>query len=873
MSRGQHTLAWLANQLRVDQPAQLGSWVWRLFVYRSAATPWQPVTAGEVPDPLQWLARHLDVPRNASLWQWLLRLVIRPGPAPGTLTPAMRAISWVLHAVGWLLHRTLATVWHLLAWPMNQMLRLLGALGRRVDRWQLGPQAEQLVAPVLQRKGMPQLVLALGGAIILLVITTPMNGYGQLIFLVLAWMLSIVLRQIQGRFAALALATISLVAMGRYAWWRLSHTLTFDTWLEAMLGYGLLAAEAYTWLVVVLGFIQTAWPLHRRPAPLVGEPDAWPTVDVFIPTYNEPLEVVRPTVLAALALDWPADKLRVYILDDGKREEVRTFAEEFGVDYITRPDNRHAKAGNLNHALAMTHGDLVAIFDCDHIPVNSFLRTAVGWFQRDPQCAMLQTPHHFFSPDPFERNLGTFRRVPNEGALFYGLIQDGNDFWNATFFCGSCAVLRRGPLMEVGGIAVETVTEDAHTALKLHRRGYHTAYIRDIQAAGLATESLSAHIGQRIRWARGMAQIFRVDNPFLGKGLDFWQRICYGNAMLHFFFGLPRLVFLTAPMAYLFFGLHIISTSSMLLLLYLIPYIVQATIANAHIQGPYRHTFWAEVYETVLAWYITLPTTVALIAPKLGKFNVTAKGGLVEEAYFDSHISRPYVLLVLLNLSALLFGLWHLFFSEQRDTVALLLNLVWTLYSVFMLGAAMGVAGETRQVRRMHRVATELQTVLYLPSGHTLPAQCHDFSLSGLGLRLAPGQPISAGMHIDVGLWSEGQEHTFPAQVTSHNSEGLMGLQFGDMTHQQQIALVQCTFARAEAWKGWSNTYEANNSAHTLRDMLQMSGKGYRVLLAYLRGQLRGLWKAPAPVPTPSPAPAHTPLNYASYQAAQVHAP
>jgi cellulose synthase (UDP-forming) len=153
-----------------------------------------------------------------------------------------------------------------------------------------------------------------------------------------------------------------------------------------------------------------------------------------------------------MALDWPADKLRVYILDDGKREEVRTFAEEFGVDYITRPDNRHAKAGNLNHALAMTHGDLVAIFDCDHIPVNSFLRTAVGWFQRDPQCAMLQTPHHFFSPDPFERNLGTFRRVPNEGALFYGLIQDGNDFWNATFFCGSCAVLRRGPLMEVEGL-------------------------------------------------------------------------------------------------------------------------------------------------------------------------------------------------------------------------------------------------------------------------------------------------------------------------------------------------------------------------------------------------------------------------------------
>ena len=129
----------------------------------------------------------------------------------------------------------------------------------------------------------------------------------------------------------------------------------------------------------------------------------------------------------------------------------------------------------------------------------------LGWFYKDPKLAMLQTPHHFFSPDPFERNLDTFGNVPNEGELFYGLVQDGNDFWNATFFCGSCAVLRREMLVEVGGVAVETVTEDAHTALKLHRKGWNTAYIGIPQAAGLATESLSAHVGQRIRWARGMA--------------------------------------------------------------------------------------------------------------------------------------------------------------------------------------------------------------------------------------------------------------------------------------------------------------------------------------------------------------------------------
>ena len=159
-------------------------------------------------------------------------------------------------------------------------------------------------------------------------------------------------------------------------------------------------------------------------------------------------------------------------------------------------------------------------------------------FNRDAKLAMVQLPHYFFSADPFERNLDTFGTVPNEGELFYGLIQDGNDLWNASFFCGSCAVLRRTAVEEVGGIAVETVTEDAHTALKMHRRGWNTAYLALPQAAGLATESLSGHVGQRIRWARGMAQIFRVDNPLFGRGLHWAQRLCYLNAMLHFLYGL-----------------------------------------------------------------------------------------------------------------------------------------------------------------------------------------------------------------------------------------------------------------------------------------------------------------------------------------------
>lgn len=179
----------------------------------------------------------------------------------------------------------------------------------------------------------------------------------------------------------------------------------------------------------------------------------------------------------------------------------------------------------------------------------------MGWFIADKKLSMLQTPHHFFSPDPFERNLGQFRQKPNEGHLFYGLIQNGTDTWNASFFCGSCAVIRRSALDEVGGIAVETVTEDAHTSLRLHRAGYSSAYLRYPLAAGLATETLSAHIGQRIRWARGMIQILRIDNPLLGKGLTLSQRLCYLSSMMHFLSGVPRLIFfIRATMSYFLFS-------------------------------------------------------------------------------------------------------------------------------------------------------------------------------------------------------------------------------------------------------------------------------------------------------------------------------
>lgn len=350
-----------------------------------------------------------------------------------------------------------------------------------------------------------------GAALFVFVVSAPFDLQAQASFGVMCFIAALLLRRIGGRLAILAMIVLSLVMSLRYVYWRVTSTLGFENWVDMLFGYGLVLAELYALIVLLCGYLQTCWPLQREPVLMKGHPDSWPVVDLFIPTYNEALSIVKLTIFAAQAIDWPRDKLRVHVLDDGRREDFRQFCAQVGVNYITRDNNRHAKAGNLNEALKVTDGEYVAIFDADHVPTRSFLQLCMGWFLKDPKLAMLQTPHFFFSPDPFEKNLNTFRAVPNEGELFYGLVQDGNDLWNAAFFCGSCAIIRRKPLEQIGGVAVETVTEDAHTALKLSRAGYNTAYLAIPQAAGLATESLSRHISSefagREAWRRSSAPI------------------------------------------------------------------------------------------------------------------------------------------------------------------------------------------------------------------------------------------------------------------------------------------------------------------------------------------------------------------------------
>ena len=664
-----------------------------------------------------------------------------------------------------------------------------------------------------------------------LVISVPLDLQGQILFSLGSFGAALLLSKTPGRLSTLAMIVLSISASSRYIYWRFTDTIGFTHWMDAALGYGLVLAELYAFAVLLIGYFQTAWPLQRRPVPMPADVSTWPSVDIFIPSYNEPLEVVRQTVFSAMSLDWPADRLHVYVLDDGRRTEFREFCEELGVGYLIRDNNHHAKAGNINAALQVTHSEYIAIFDCDHIPTRSFLQVCMGWFFKDTNLVMLQTPHVFFSPDPFERNLDTFHRMPNEGELFYGIVQDGNDLWNASFFCGSCAIIRRKELLEVGGIAVETVTEDAHTALKLSRLGYNTAYLEVPQAAGLATESLSGHVGQRIRGARGMAQIARTDNPLFGKGLHFGQRLCYLNAMLHFFYGLPRLVFLTAPLAYLLFGAHVFQASALMITAYALPHLAHASVTNSRIQGRFRYSFWNEVYESVLAWYIMRPVLVAAINPKLGKFNVTAKGGVIEKAYFDWTIARPYVVLLVINLIGMAVGFWKLLSSDGDETTTLVINMVWTVYNIILLGASVAVASETRQVRGTPRVAASLPAVIRFDNGRTLVCKTEDFSQHGLGLAVPPDVDIPMGSSLSVSLFRSDEEGVFPAIVT-FSGKGRLGVKFDNLSLHQQAELASLTFARADAWIATWGTGQRDKPLRSLKSVIVIGLRGIGQLTA-----------------------------------------
>jgi cellulose synthase (UDP-forming) len=464
------------------------------------------------------------------------------------------------------------------------------------------------------------------------------------------------------------------------------------------------------------------WRLTKRVAP---PPRAGIGVDVFVPTYNESVELVRKTLLAALAMDYPH---RTWLLDDGRRPEMQALARQLGCEYLARADNAHAKAGNLNHALAHSGGELVVVFDADHAPRQDFLVKTLGYFD-DSRVAFVQTPQDFYNLDSFQhRWRGAGRTVWTEQALFFRVIQRGKDYWNSAFFCGSCAVVRRSALLDIGGFATGTVTEDLHTSLRLHARGHRSVYHAEPLAFGLAPESIEPFIGQRVRWGQGAMHVWRKEGILTHRGLSLAQRLNYLASALTYFDGWQKAIFYFAPAIVLLSGLLPLLTSTPEFLLHFVPYYALTFWVFEEVGRGYGRSLFIEQYNmarfAAFAW-----ATLALIFPRM-KFRVTTKGA---PAGASMRFTAPQWTVLALNGSAVPVGTVLYLGSHSLPLDGLIANIAWASINVALaLAVILFTRISQRNGRKHYRFPIPLSAELQFAGGQRVRGTVDDLSDTGL---------------------------------------------------------------------------------------------------------------------------------------------
>lgn len=498
-----------------------------------------------------------------------------------------------------------------------------------------------------------------------------------------------------------AVIGLSMVLSLRYLVWRGTDTLNFKTPLHAAVSLLLYAAEIYGFVSIALFFLQAREPVENRPVP-VPEPEL-PTVDVFVTIYNEPASILYRTLLCCKALDYPAELLKVYVLDDGPRAAIRALAEKLGCDYLTREDRKHAKAGNINNALKHSSGELVLVLDCDHVPVRSLLRETVG-FLKDPKVAFVQLPHHFYNPDTFQHNLHLDNELVHEQDLFFQVIQPGRQRTNSVMFCGSNTLMRRSALDAVGGVQTACAIEDTHTSMRLQAKGYKAVFYNKVLAGGLSPESFEGYLTQRKRWTRGGVQLFVLDNPLLRLGLNLTQRLSYFSSILYFFHGWARLVYLLAPLAFLIGSVDPIVSGTWTLVCYFLPHYVAGHIAFLVVSREFRNPFWSDVYEAASAFSLSWTALQALLHPEKLIFNVTPKG---EVSTRPHQIHWSYVLPHAAVMGLLILGLivaTNRMNSSGIYLDAYALSFVWAAFNLILLGCAIEGARERPQIRSEYRL-------------------------------------------------------------------------------------------------------------------------------------------------------------------------
>ncbi|MFZ2017009.1 MAG: glycosyltransferase [Nocardioides sp.] len=419
-----------------------------------------------------------------------------------------------------------------------------------------------------------------------------------------------------------------------------------------------------------------AWQLS-----LAGRPTS---VEVFITVYGEPVETVRRTAVAALAI---RGQHRTWILDDGRSDEIRDLAEELGCHYLRRMSNNGAKAGNVNHALSIAKGDFFCIFDADFVPHPEFLEQTLPFFA-DETVALVQTPQTY----------GNLVNLISRGAgymqtMFYRFVQPGRNHFNAAFCVGTNVMFRRSAVHEIGGMYVDSKSEDVWTSLLLHEHGWRSIYLPTSLAVGDAPETIEAYTKQQLRWATGGFEIWFRANPFSRRRrLTADQRIMYGITATHYLTGIAPGLLLFVPPMEIYFDLHPVNLSvgvGQWLLMYAGFYLLQVVLAFFSV-GSFR---WEVLMLAAVSYPIYLRALVNAFLGREQKWHVT---GTTTRAASPYNFMVPQLLtFVFLTLTAAV-GVW-----QNVVTSRFTLGTAWCITNALVLAAFILVAlGENRRRRR-----------------------------------------------------------------------------------------------------------------------------------------------------------------------------
>ncbi|NBO18777.1 MAG: glycosyltransferase [Proteobacteria bacterium] len=542
-----------------------------------------------------------------------------------------------------------------------------------------------------------------------------------------------------------------------YMWWRLS-TINPEYPIFSRVLYG---AEWFGFVTLMLHYFMVG-KLTIREAPL---PEPGLHVDVFVPTYNEPEEIVRRTLVNAIAMEYPH---KTYLLDDGNRNSMRELALELGCEYIAREDNEHAKAGNLNNALEHSNGEFIAIFDADHAPKSTFLLRTLGYFH-DPKVAFVQTPQDFYNLDSYQHRVSKKGRVWSEQSLFFRVIQRGKDYWNAAFFCGSCAIIRRSALEAIGGVATGTITEDLHTSIKLHKYGFKSVYHSESLALGIAPSQVEPFLKQRIRWGQGAMQVWRKEGIFFNRHLTLAQKLNYFASMSIYFDGWQKAIFYVTPIVVLLTGMVPLVTDTREFLIHFIPFFVVSIVCFEELGRGYGEMLYVEQYNlarcAAYCW-----STLGLFMGNL-KFRVTSKrmrGGFEQFIYMV-----PQYALLLGNMVALPIGYWLYRTTGHLNYFSLLANMVWASLNLALTMMVVTFSiGRSLYKRNNYRFAIPLVARLNTQAGREYFASIDDLSSAGMYLHAPRELQLAAGSHFTGVIFLPDGPLSFDATVRAlHDRE------------------------------------------------------------------------------------------------------